>query len=349
MNLRKAIAQLFMTGFRGDNLAEENRIATDIASFNLGGVILFDHFLSGPPATSNIISKEQLQNLCRELQSLTKTNLFIGVDQEGGSVQRLQEKHGFAPIASAEEMGKDSSLAKSTTQARRTGELLAEVGINWNFAPVADLNIEPDNPIIGKIGRSFGKNALAVCNHCEVWLDELRQFGVMGCLKHFPGHGSSTTDSHKGFVDISKTWHPEELLPYSRLIKRNKVDAVMMGHLYHEDLDPHYPASLSGNITQGMLRTTMHYNNLVITDDMQMKAITERYGLFEAIVLAIHAGADMIILGNNLDYDEDLLQKAIDSVEKAIQDGRLSRKTVFTALQRINRAKKSIGPTSTCP
>ncbi len=346
MDLRKAIAQLFITGFRGDSLAEENRIARDIASFNLGGVILFDQFRSGPTKKSNIVSQEQLRKLCGELQSLTPTKLFIAVDQEGGAVQRLQEKHGFAPTPSAEEMGRDTSLAESTAQARRTGELLAAIGINCNFAPVADLNIEPGNPIIGKIGRSFGKNAATVCNHCEIWLDGLRQFGILGCLKHFPGHGSSTIDSHKGFVDISSTWQPEELLPYSRLIKKNKVEAVMMGHLYHADLDPRYPASLSETIIEGMLRTTMQYNNLVVTDDMQMKAITKRFGLFEAIVLALRAGADLIILGNNLDYDEALLQKALDSVEKAVQDGRLPLKTIATALQRINRAKYSLGQTS---
>jgi beta-N-acetylhexosaminidase len=341
IDLRHAIGQLFITGFRGTTAAEESRIARDISLSNLGGVILFDRFLSGPSAEGNVISKEQLQYLCRELQSVSKTPLFIAVDQEGGAVQRLREKHGFAPIPSAEEMGRDNSFAESAVQAHTTGKVLAETGINCNFAPVADLSIEPNNPIIGKIGRSFGSDAAAVSRHCEVWLDGLRQFGILGCLKHFPGHGSSIKDSHKGFVDISATWQQHELLPYHRLVQKKKVEAIMMGHLYHSGLDPLHPASLSRSIIQGMLRTTMHYNGLIITDDMQMHAITQRYGILEAVVLAIEAGVDLVILGNNLDYDETLLQKAIDAVEEAVQDGRLSAETIFAAFKRISAAKKA--------
>lgn len=342
MDLHKIIGRLFILGFRGTGLSPGNGIIEDIRARNLGGIILFDRFLSGEKADTNIASRSQVKVLCAELQAHADTKLLIGVDQEGGMVRRLKEEHGFPPLPSAEEMGRDKSGNVSALHARRTGEILADSGINCNFAPVADLNSNDKNPIIGKIGRSFSENPMVVAAHCEKWIDGLSRSGVLACMKHFPGHGSSTTDSHKGFVDIGKSWRREELLPYRHLIEKEKVQAIMMGHLFHKDLDARHPASISATVIGDLLRKKMHYEGLVITDDMQMRGITERYGLFEAIVLALSAGADLIVLGNNLEYDADILKKAIHSVEDAVNTGHLSAETLVRAYERVQRVKETL-------
>lgn len=342
MELRKIIGQLFIIGFRGANLPPEGTVAKCIAAEHPGGIILFDNFLSGTEKDSNIISGPQLKNLCNTLQSFAETKLLIGVDQEGGAVQRLKERHGFPPLPSAAEMGDDASSADSAACARLTGEILAGVGINCNFAPVADVNVNADNPIIGKLGRSFSGDPATVAHHCEKWLDGLRYCGVLGCMKHFPGHGSSTADSHKGWVDISRSWESKELIPYTQLIARGKVQAVMMGHLFHSGFDAHHPASLSAGIIAGLLRNEMGYDGLVITDDLQMRAITGRYTISEAVVRAFSAGADMIILGNNLAYDADILHKAVDSVEQAVDSGLLAVEKLKRSWERVRKIKEEI-------
>ncbi|MBM9604389.1 glycoside hydrolase family 3 protein [Desulfopila inferna] len=342
MDLRKIIGQLFILGFRGATLTMENQIREDIVTGNLGGIILFDNFLSASEKDSNIVSRPQLENLCDRLQSLAEIKLLIGVDQEGGAVRRLKQRHGFPPLPSAAEMGRDTSCRESATHARRTGELLAAIGINCDFAPVADINVNLNNPIIGKIGRSFSSSPREVAAHCEQWLDGLKHSGVLGCLKHFPGHGSSTTDSHKGWVDISRSWKRQELIPYAELIEKGKVQAVMMGHLFHSDFDAEHPASLSADIIGGLLRGEMHYAGLVITDDLQMRGITERYGIPEAIVQAFSAGVDMIILGNNLEYDPGILHKAVNAVEQAVESGYLSLETLRKSYDRVQKIKEEI-------
>ena len=211
-----------------------------------------------------------------------------------------------------------------------------------NFAPVADLNSNPQSPVIGKIERSFSADPTVVTKHCEIWLDELHNAGVLGCLKHFPGHGSSTVDSHEDFVDISKTWNNRELAPYRDLINRGKVQAIMMGHLFHKDFDEIYPASLSRNTVDGFLRKEMRFEGAVITDDLQMKAITSRYGLLDAILLALNGGVDMIIIGNNLANDQDILARAIEYIEHAVHQKKITIDTLEKAYNRVQQLKDNL-------
>jgi beta-N-acetylhexosaminidase len=342
MNIEKLLGQLFIIGFHGSKVSDSCPIAVDILTRNLGGVILFDNFLGAPEETSNIVSAQQLSSLCTDLQSLSALKLIIGIDQEGGKVRRLKEKHGFPRAISAEEMGRDTSYHESQRQAIKIGKLLAQNGVNVNFSPVADLNTNPENPVIGKLGRSFSKDPEITTKHCEIWLDSMEQCGVLGCLKHFPGHGSSAKDSHKDFVDISASWKESELVPYRKLITKNKVRAVMMGHLYHSNLDPQYPASLSARIVSGLLRQQLQFQGLVLTDDMQMKAITSRYGLLDAVVMALNAGVDMIIVGNNLDYHPDILATIFNHVDTALQQGHISYETLEKAYTRVQNFKAAL-------
>lgn len=341
-DLTTLLGQLFIIGFHGPSIGESSTIAEDIAKRNLGGVILFENFLNTPGENGNIVSPDQLTALTDQLRSLSSTKLLITIDQEGGKVRRLKERSGFPHLPSAAEMGRDPEYRESTLQAKATGKMLAEVGINMNFAPVADLNSNPQSPVIGKIERSFSADPTVVTKHCEIWLDELHNANVLGCLKHFPGHGSSTVDSHKDFVDISNTWDNQELQPYRDLIDRGKVEAIMMGHLFHKDFDEIYPASLSSNTVNGFLRKEMGFEGAVITDDLQMKAITSRYGLLEAILLALNGGVDMIIIGNNLANDQDILARAIEYIELAIKQNRISLGTLEKAYYRVQRLKDNL-------
>ncbi|HKJ63944.1 MAG TPA: glycoside hydrolase family 3 N-terminal domain-containing protein [Desulfopila sp.] len=341
MDIDTSIGQLFLLGFRGASPAGDSGIVKDIATRNLGGVILFDTFVSGRPHDSNIVDREQLQKLSTFLQSMADTPLFIAVDQEGGKVRRLKEHHGFRPLPSARELGGKDPQA-SFYQASLTAGQLAACGINCNFAPVADIDITPSNPIIGALGRSFSPNADVVTAHCEAWLDGLRSGGVLGCLKHFPGHGSSTADSHTGFVDISSSWQQRELEPYSRLFATGKVSALMLGHLFNSRLDRHHPASLSEKVVGGLLRRQMHFDGLVITDDLQMRAITDRYGLDEAVVQALAAGVDQVIIGNNLAYESGILARMIIAVQNGLDSGRLTEKRLRDSLGRIARLKGEV-------
>lgn len=340
MDLHTLLGQLFILGFHGSTLERGNPIIDDITKRHLGGVILFDNFLSATPASSNIVSPLQVQKLCSELQALTPEPLIIGVDQEGGVVRRLKERHGFPPLLSAADMAEDATCYRKTAHsAKTTADLLAAAGINLNFAPVADLNINPGNPIIGKIGRSFSVDPATVTRHCEIWLDALQDAGVYGCLKHFPGHGSSHDDSHKDFVDITHTWRKQELTPYQKLIARQKVHAIMLGHLFHGAMDSHHPASLSPSIADTMLRRQLHFQGLVITDDLQMHAITKRYGLLDAIVQAFAAGVDQVIIGNNIDYAPDILQHIFHRMEQGLHQGAISMNRLEQAYERTQRFK----------
>lgn len=342
MDLQELLGQLFIIGFHGSEVTGTSPIAVDISTRHLGGVILFDNFLGAPAESSNIVSSTQLSSLCSMLQSLSSTKLIIGIDQEGGRVRRLKEKHGFSSMPSAEEMGLDESFQESLQQASKIGELLAQIGINVNFAPVADLNSNPENPIIGRLGRSFSADPDLTSRHCEIWLEHMQQCGVLGCMKHFPGHGSSAKDSHKDFVDISNSWKENELIPYQKLIAKNKVRAIMLGHLFNSNLDNRYPASLSARIVRDMLRQQLQFDGLVITDDIQMKAITTRYGLLDAVIMALNAGVDMIIIGNNLDYDPDILTKIFIHIEQALLKGHISRQTLEDAYTRVQNFKAAL-------
>lgn len=340
MNLEQKIGQLFMLGFEGDMLFNDHPIARDISELHLGGVILFDRLLAKKKASNNIKNSNQLQQLTEALQALSATPLLIAIDQEGGKVCRLQTKHGFPDIPGAGELGLSNSLQKTSDAALLTARTLSTLGINWNMAPVVDLNSNPDNPVIGRIGRSFGADVDTVSSHAQAWIEQHRRLGILSCLKHFPGHGSSKNDSHLGFVDISDSWTDLELQPFSRLISQGLADAVMIGHLFHSRLDEHYPASLSSPVIEGTLRNRLDFQGPVVSDDMQMQAITNHYGLVDACCRAIAAGTDLIIIGNNLHHDPDILIKMIVGIKQGIDKGLVKEERIEQAWKRTQKLKQ---------
>ncbi len=342
MNIEQQIGQLFLIGFRGSTVSNDSSIVEDISLRNLGGVILFDRLLARNQEHNNISSASGLRSLTSSLQSHAKSPLLVAIDQEGGLVKRLKPAAGFPETASAQTLGDADDISLTRIHAACTAAMLSEAGINFNLAPVADLNTYPANPVIGGLQRSFSSNSEIVVKHATQWIDVHRRQNILSCLKHFPGHGSSRADSHLGFTDISNSWNREELIPFQKMIRSDHADAIMLAHIFHQDLDPIYPASLSLAIATTLLREQLGFNGLLLTDDMQMKAITDTYGLEDAVCFALAAGVDMIIVGNNLEYDPDILQKLISAVLNAVRDKKISKERIQHAWKRVQQVKKMI-------
>ncbi len=204
-----------------------------------------------------------------------------------------------------------------------------------NLAPVADLNANPDNPVIGKLGRSFSSNPAKVTSNLELTVSAYHNEGIIATLKHFPGHGSSTTDTHRDFTDITASWSEQELEPYRLLIGSGYNDAIMTAHVFNGKLDPLYPATLSKTTLTDLLRSKLGFKGIIVSDDMQMKAIAEHYGLETAIRLAIEAGVDILIFGNNTSYDPAIALTATDIINSLIQQKIITPERIDQSYRRI--------------
>jgi len=342
MELEQKAGQLLIVGFQGSEVTTDSPIIRDIRKRNLGGVILFDRFLAQRKPDNNIISPSQTKELIRRLREQAATPLLVAVDQEGGRVNRFKAERGFAQTASAADLGREPTTAGTTAAAEQTAALLAGLGFNLNLAPVVDLDLCPDNPIIGRYQRSFAADPEKVAEHAAAWVDAHRRQGILTCLKHFPGHGSAREDSHLGFVDVSDSWQPTELIPYRRLLVSDRVDAVMTGHLYNRNLDPHHPATLSAATIAGLLRHELGYTGVVLSDDLQMRAITSRYGFEEAVCGAVRAGVDLLVFGNNLDYDPEITTQAVGAISLGLRNGTISEEAFTAACRRVENLKRAL-------
>lgn len=339
--LRDMIGQMMLVGFRGTAVGSDAPILKDIRERNLGGVILFDRDVQLQSPERNIQSPDQVRALTSILQASARVPLFVAVDQEGGRVRRFREERGFAPGPSARAMGQGSP-AQTRQEGERTGRLLADLGVNLNFAPVADVDVNPDSPVIGRLERSFSADPDMVALHARAFCQGLLSQGVLPCLKHFPGHGSATEDSHLGLTDISKTWTPAELRPYEMLIPLQASPLIMTGHLFLRQFDDAHPSTLSRAVLTGLLRQRLGFEGVIVSDDMQMRAITSHYGLEEAVVLAVEAGVDVLVFGNNLDYDPNIVPKAMDILVRAVESGRIPPERIAASHRRILAAKEHL-------
>ena len=329
------IGQMLMIGFRGFSVADAPEIAADIRERNIGGVVLFDYDVPSRTPSRNISSPEQLSRLTLELQKMVQIPLLIAIDQEGGKVNRLKPARGFPPGVSAEHLGMLNNPDSTRAAALQCARTLKAMHIGINLSPVADLNVNPDNPVIGKLGRSFSSDPAVVINNVNVICSTYRDEGIIPTLKHFPGHGSSTTDTHRDFTDITGSWSEKELEPYRALIAGGYHDPIMTAHVFNGKLDPLYPATLSKAILDGVLRTRLGFQGVIISDDMQMKAIADHYGLETAIRLAVDAGVDILLFGNNTSYDPAIASTATEIIHSLLQ------KKIITA-ERIDRSYRRI-------
>jgi beta-N-acetylhexosaminidase len=233
-----------------------------------------------------------------------------------------------------------------TRQAARTiTTQLQRGGFNMNLAPGVDLAVNEENVVIVGLGRSFGDDPQKVLRHARLYLEEHERRGIAAVVKHFPGHGSSSQDSHAGFVDVTETYEDIEMAPFETLAKAGQAPAIMTAHVYNANLDPLYPATLSKKTVSGLLREEWGFDGVVISDDMQMKAITERFGFEEAIVQAIKAGVDVILVSNNSpdEYDPDLVPRTVGAIQRAIREGKIPSSRIEQSYKRIMQLKKRYG------
>ncbi len=299
--LDEKIGSMLMVGFMGTTAYKNSQICKDIRNYNLAGVILFDANPVNHKKAKNISSKNQVAKLTQQLQACSKDGkLLISVDQEGGRVQRLKSKYGFYGKFPKAKDVIGMSDAKVSRYYSDMGAELMSVGINYNLAPDVDLAINRRNHVIYQLGRSFGADPKQVVHYASIFMNAMHNNGVLTALKHFPGHGSSLGDTHKGFVDVTHLWQRKELEPYRLLAKSNTIDSVMVAHVFNKKLDSRYPATLSKKVVTGLLRNKFGFNGVVITDDLQMGAINKRYGLKNTLKLAINAGDDILLFGNQL-------------------------------------------------
>lgn len=342
-SLRHMAARMLIVGFKGDSVTADNPVVSYIKDLGVGGIILFDVDLTGSKelGSRNITSSQQLKKLTADLQQLADYPLIITADQEGGLVQRLKPAYGYRKVPSARHLGLVANIDTTRYWGNVIATQLADAGINLNLAPEVDLH-HPDCPVIGHLDRAYSSDPDSVVIHAMTTIDCLHDRGVKATLKHFPGHGSATSDSHYGLTDVTETWTPDELTPFSKLIDADKADAIMTAHIFNRQLDPDYPATLSSKIINDVLRGRLGYDGLVITDDLYMQGIIDNYSIEQALVLAINAGADMMIVGNNIStgFEPDRPSRLVEIIVNAVNRGDISVDRLIDANRHIDNFLK---------
>ena len=307
--LEQMAGQMIIVGFEGDGPSDAGVKAAmdDLAAGRLGGVMYLK---------KNVASLSTLRAMNEQFRAASPDLLpFITLDQEGGAVERLTKDVGFEEIPNAQSIAANNSPEAAEAIYAEMAKGIAEQGFSVNFGPVADLNTNPDNQVIARFGRSFSADPAVVTEYDAAFIRAHRAAGLVTSLKHFPGHGSSTADSHEGFVDVTKTWSPDELEPYRALIAADMVDMVMVGHLYHADYadgDGETPSSLSPRWIDGVLRGELGFDGVVISDDLEMGAIREHFTLEETVIKAVRAGMDILLFSNTADNRPTLAGEVLD-------------------------------------
>ncbi len=348
--LSERAARMIIVGMPGVEITPNSVIISDITKRKVGGVILFESNVVtaeerklSAEELAKIDFKARLTKLCAQIRDMADYPIIISIDQEGGMVNRLKDRYGFVSSVTQQSLGEINDEATTRAQAHTTAHQLRELGINTNFAPCVDLNINPECPAIGHFGRSFSDDADMVIKHAAFVMEEHHNEGIITAIKHFPGHGSSLKDTHLGITDVTSTWQESELLPYQQLLSKGDVtnNMVMVSHVFNANLDPQYPATLSHKTITGILRQKIGWDGVVITDDMHMKAIVDHYTDAEAVTLTINAGADMLILSSNLPtkQGEHVTDMIINTIVSQVKSGAISEERINESYDRICELK----------
>lgn len=322
MNINE-LGQLFITGIEGTSLSDDEK--TFLEENNIGGVILFDKNFESPAQLAELVNQIQT---CRD-----EYPLFISVDQEGGRVRRF--KTSFFQSPSMFEVAKHDSPKLTFEVHKLIADQLRECGVNLNFAPVCDIWSNPKNNVIGD--RAFGTTPDVVEKHVSAAIRGIQTAKIISCAKHFPGHGDTIKDSHNELPFVVKPLaeiESFELLPFQKAAK-SRVEMMMMAHLVIDELDKENPATLS-KACYDYLRKILKFNRVVITDDMEMGAVTTGLGVEEACVKALNAGADIILYRNT-----QTCKSAYLAARKATKDKELKLPDLEDKIKRVMDLKKS--------
>ncbi|WP_338706498.1 beta-N-acetylhexosaminidase [Paenibacillus amylolyticus] len=329
LTLEQKVGQLLMCGFHSQHADEQ--ITRLIRDYHVGGVIYFRR---------NVESVDQLTRLSAELQDMAAKAgalpLMISVDQEGGMVARIDQEV-MTQVPGNMALGATGNAEYTLECAQILGRELKNIGIDMNLAPVVDVNNNPLNPVIGV--RSYGEHAESVAAHGVAAITGYQSQGIAATAKHFPGHGDTAVDSHLGMVTVPhdrNRLEQMELLPFRKAIEAG-VDAIMTAHVMFPSIEPEpIPATLSHKVLTGLLREEMGFEGIIITDCLEMHAISKPYGVAEAAVRAVEAGADLILVSHTL---QDQVA-ALEGIYEAVRTGRISEEVIHQAVERIMTWKR---------
>ena len=326
MNIDEKVGQMVMVGLDGYVMDDNTRVM--IEKNLVGGFILFSR---------NVKNSNQLLDLVNSLKSTNSANrvpLLVSIDEEGGRVSRMPAE--LKKLPSNKTIGKVNSADFSFEIGSVIAEETGAFGFNMDFAPVLDINSNPKNPVIGD--RSYGSTVEIVSKLGVQTMKGIRMGGVIPVVKHFPGHGDTTVDSHVGLPFVNNDMErlkSFELIPFKDAID-NQADAVMIAHILMNKIDPKSPASLSKAVITELLRNQLNFEGVVITDDMTMGAITKNYNISDAAVRSVQAGSDIVLVCHG--YDNGFA--VINALKKAIQNGSIPEETVNKSVYRILKLKR---------
>lgn len=326
------IGQMIMFGLYGTNA--DKTLLKEIEKGYVGGILIYERNITPKNSATN------LRQLIAACQQKAPIKLFTSIDHEGGLVNRLKTKYGFPSFPSAEFLGRLDNADSTKWYADNAAYTLSRLGINLNYAPVLDVK-NANNPVLGSRERCYSTDIMNIVRQAGRTILSHDYFNVGTVVKHFPGHGNSTTDSHLGLTDVSRTWQPRELLPYKVLIDSGLVDAVMTAHIVNTQLDASkLPGTLSKKMITGLLRDSLGFKGVVFTDDMQMRAISDQYGFEDAIRKSIEAGVDVLMFSNNIQgVGETSPTEVHRIIKKLVQKGLISEARINASYNRIMELK----------
>ena len=341
LSIEQQVGQFFYIGLLGTELDADTRAL--IEEIQPGGIIIFGR---------NVIEPQQIRDLLDGIREILPVDPLIGIDQEGGLVDRLRKV--FTPMPSARTIREHGDLSAARALGRITGEALRLLGFNMNFAPVMSIMTEERDLLSnGLYSRSFGRSPGEVLGYTTVYLRGLQETGLVGCLKHFPGIGAGEVDSHEQMPMVSLS-HDDlmaaDLAPYIELFQRkdDRVRCVMVSHGGFPNIDIKKgvtggllePASLSQSIVTKLLREELGYQHLVVTDDLEMGAISKHCDIDAAVVRAFLAGEDMMLICAH----PDIIKRGYKSLLSVAREGKLPKERVRGSLRRIAAMKQIVKP-----
>jgi beta-N-acetylhexosaminidase len=342
-DLRRRIGQMLLVGLRGLTPLEAAPTIRHIKDGSIGGVVLYDvDAETGGPR--NIQSRDQVRDLVSALKDAGEIPVLTTLDAEGGFYHRLKEKYGFPPATPAQDMGERNDLTFTRSAAGLTAEVLADVGIDMNLAPVVDL-LNPANLTVSARRRSFSSDPAKVTAHAREFILAHREHGVLTALKHFPGMGGVLRPHTPGLGELIEDWTTAELEPYRALIAEDLVDGILTARITHPQLDPDYPGCLSKKVVDGLLRGELGYDGVAISDAMEMLAIWDVFGFERGTILAVNAGLDMLLFCNEsgmVPYDDERAPEAVEIILGAVSRGEISEERINQSCARILRMKQRV-------
>ena len=329
MSIEEKIGQILVVGF--DEPTLDINTQKLIEEHHVGGVILFKRNIESPSQLLGLI------NSLKEANINNKFPLFLSLDEEGGLVSRMPDELVNTPRSKVIGQEKDEEFAYNTGKV--IGQKINAFGFNMNFAPVLDIDSNPQNPVIGD--RAYGDNKEIVTKMGIGIMKGLESQGVIAVVKHFPGHGDTVEDSHFGLPEIDKGLDDLldfELFPFKRAIDEG-VEGVMVAHILYKEIDRKNPATLSKSIIGDLLREELAFDGLVITDDMTMGAILDNYDLGEAAIRSVEAGSDLILVCHGFDN----IKATLHALKEAVNNGRIPIERIDESVYRILRVKEDYG------